>query len=373
MKNLILFPLLFCACLLNGQSLAQKEFRGLYVDSIHVILGNMEKEQFLLDYLKSNRYNSISIYDLHKLDFTSHVQIGQLASLIRRARLNGVTRVGATAENAWFMANKIIPYNQSRRNMAERFNVLNFEFEYWNKVLVKEYYGLEYLIPAGLPVSEEGAFIFYIEQLTQIRDLAISNAIETEVYLGWFSQNQINQIVPLTDRILLHNYRPNPYECYPYSVERLQLINSTQQRMSVVTLFSAEDEFLGPWLIEYNGNINWFYSIFKNAYYSGIAFPNIRLMGQQWFKYHIMPNTQSKTTIAGPENGALTLFPNPATNYVTVHSPDLGKTATMYDIQGNVVKSFIIDSQSHAMDISDLSTGIYFVRIGAEVSKFIKQ
>ena len=209
MKNLLLSAFMLCATFASGQIFAEKTFKGLYINKFDEILGNPAKEDSVLNYIYQNRFNSISLYDLHKVHFDSTPQVLQLASFIRRARLMNVTRVGATAENAWFMENRIIPYNQSQRSAASKFNVLNLEFEFWNEKLVESYYCPTYLSTVDQECTMENIFRFYIEQLTRIKTLAVQNKLETEVYLGWFTLEQARLIMPLTNRILLHSYTPH--------------------------------------------------------------------------------------------------------------------------------------------------------------------
>jgi hypothetical protein len=74
------------------------------------------------------------------------------------------------------------------------------------------------------------------------------------------------------------------------------------------------------------------------------------------------------------------VYPNPATNLVTVSSAsDFSiKAIDMFDINGRIIKSIAIDNLSNVeVNISDLSTGVYMMKIasdqGTSTKKIIKQ
>ena len=100
-------------------------YKGLYIDGFHQILGNQEKEDSLFTYIDNREINAIALYNLHNLDFSSYIQMNNLRSFINRAKtFHNIVEVAATAENAWFFENKILPYNHTS-SLAEKFNVFN--------------------------------------------------------------------------------------------------------------------------------------------------------------------------------------------------------------------------------------------------------
>jgi uncharacterized repeat protein (TIGR01451 family) len=85
-------------------------------------------------------------------------------------------------------------------------------------------------------------------------------------------------------------------------------------------------------------------------------------------------------TLRVPENNidqSIIMYPNPATNIVNIDCSSTIKTIELYDIQGRILHVIMADSNSMKIDISDKSTGIYFVRVtsenGAKVQKLIKE
>ena len=73
-------------------------------------------------------------------------------------------------------------------------------------------------------------------------------------------------------------------------------------------------------------------------------------------------------------NTDFSVYPNPATNNLkfTMNNLQLGDDIQILDITGKVCKSNIL-VRGNAVDISDLQNGIYFIKIGDSVQKFIKE
>jgi hypothetical protein len=72
----------------------------------------------------------------------------------------------------------------------------------------------------------------------------------------------------------------------------------------------------------------------------------------------------------------LNIFPNPATSMLTIQSPNEPiNTIAITNILGQTVYSeqFAANSMEAEINVSNLSTGIYFVKINNEVRKFLKQ
>src|SRR5689334_20322775 len=130
----ILFLLIF-----TSASMAQN-VRGFYVNGFNTILGNTASETTLLEYTQANGYNYLCLYSLSSLDLTSSSTKSKLASFISRAKTQyGVTQVGAAGEIYSFFSNYIIPYNVGRP-ATEKFDVLNFEFEFWIASTIADQY-----------------------------------------------------------------------------------------------------------------------------------------------------------------------------------------------------------------------------------------
>lgn len=68
------------------------------------------------------------------------------------------------------------------------------------------------------------------------------------------------------------------------------------------------------------------------------------------------------------------IFPNPATDFLNVEVSDLTNLEyQIYNIQGKTVLHGSLDLVNHRIDIKSLFSGIYFIRIGNQNYKFIKE
>ena len=69
------------------------------------------------------------------------------------------------------------------------------------------------------------------------------------------------------------------------------------------------------------------------------------------------------------------ITPNPATNFITINlQPSEGSMVEIYDMLGVKVISELIHQMTsrHLMNIENLSAGLYFIKIGSRVEKFVK-
>lgn len=289
----------------SGAKAQTPALRGIYIDSFSQILGNTAKEDSLLHYAQDSSFNYLAFYDLQNVSFTSSTSVNKLASFIRNARENyGIQYIGAVCESYSSFTSKIVPYNNGRTNVNEKFNVFNMEFEFWisSSVTSGGYYCTQYLNPNGCNCDTSGAFKYYIDQIHKIDSLAATQNALSETYVGWFNQGQGQQIAQNVDRILVHAYRTDASSVYGYSKTRLSYLASLSQQVDVVPIFSSEPDFMGPWLNSHS--MTEAYSKYLadfNADNSSWK-PYIRLLGYQWFDYGFMPK---------PIPGAATTF-NPS-------------------------------------------------------------
>ena len=71
----------------------------------------------------------------------------------------------------------------------------------------------------------------------------------------------------------------------------------------------------------------------------------------------------------------ISLFPNPAREYVTINNAETIENVTLYDVNGRTIK--IINGVAKKIEISDMQSGIYFIKIKTktafETMKFMKE
>lgn len=284
-------------------SAQQPSLRGIYVNGFSSIFGNAVKEDSLLRYAQDSSFNYLAFYDLHSLNYGSSTTVNALAAFIRKAKDNyGIQYIGAVGESYNFFVNKIVPYNNSRSNTSEKFNVFNVEFEFWISSSVNStgYYCLQYLQQAGCSCDTAGAFKYYMDLLGKVDSLATLQGAISESYVGWFNQGQGQQIQRKIDRVLVHAYRIDPTSVFGYSKNRLSYLAANNTPANVVPIFSAEPEFMGTWIQSNPQAAAW------NRYLSDFNADNstwktnIRLQGYQWFAYSYLPKPVSGSATTGP-------------------------------------------------------------------------
>ncbi|MCO5252237.1 MAG: T9SS type A sorting domain-containing protein [Candidatus Kapabacteria bacterium] len=65
------------------------------------------------------------------------------------------------------------------------------------------------------------------------------------------------------------------------------------------------------------------------------------------------------------------IFPNPASDYITIQTSE-GLEISILNLLGETVLSVNLESQSNRINVSSLAPGMYFIRIGNQIQKFIK-
>lgn len=316
--------LLLTTILLSGTALFGQNVRGYYISNVGTWLGNTTEENKILDYTQGNGFNYILFYDLASINWTSATDKNKLASFISRARSQyGVTQVGGVVEIYSFVTNYILPYNLSRTNANEKFDIINMEFEFWVTASISASYCSKFLSPNGYNCDTAGAWKFAWKEFKKIDSLCAAQGLMSEFYLGWPNKGQMQQIASIADRILLHSYRPTDSDVYAYSKNRLADIASLGSTKKVISLFSSEPSFMGPWLNTHPQTKPY------QTYKSGLSAETasfkqfIDLQGYQWFTYQYMPKTVLATasiTANGPlsfcSGGNVTLSANGGASYL---------------------------------------------------------
>lgn len=269
-------------------------YKGLYVDNFFTILGNRDAEDKLLKYAASNGFNTLSLYELHKVqvkyDLTGARSSSILADFVTKAKTEyGIRHITAVAENYDFFADVISRYNRNHPAEA-RFDVYSLEFEFWvdNAVNGLSHHCTDYLKPNGYTCDVKGAFTFYQKQLSLIDALAKQDSCLSETYVGILTAEQAERILPHVDRILLSAYVADPAILYPYMKEKFQAFASTKRHADVVIIFEADKKYLGKWLRAHKESQ--VYATFKKASIADDPhkYDKVNVIGYQWFAYTMM-------------------------------------------------------------------------------------
>ncbi len=83
--------------------------------------------------------------------------------------------------------------------------------------------------------------------------------------------------------------------------------------------------------------------------------------------------TGTFTDVSDNKTNDISVFPNPVINILTIKGITTNTIANIISLCGNVVMSTPISSASNTVDVTNLATGVYFVRFNNTSIKFIKQ
>ena len=83
--------------------------------------------------------------------------------------------------------------------------------------------------------------------------------------------------------------------------------------------------------------------------------------------------TSSSLKSLGLDNSALVVYPNPTSNQFTIQTSEAIATYSVIDFSGKTLLKGKIDKDSTSVDISQLPSGIYFVRMSGEKRSFMKK
>ena len=78
-------------------------------------------------------------------------------------------------------------------------------------------------------------------------------------------------------------------------------------------------------------------------------------------------------TITPPSHQVINIYPNPATDFITIENGTIGETIQVINANGQLIRTFQLSITHAQYPVSDLSKGIYFIKIGTAVKRIIIQ
>ncbi len=199
-----------------------RQRRGIYVDCFSAILGNQDDERNLLAFAMDRDVDYLAVYGPP----VGSPDESLLETFMGMAKQEyGINEIGASfgSEPAF---DNVISFNDRH---AEKFDVLNLEYEYWN--------------------NDPKDFERFKAILEHMRAVSQPTGLRVEAYIGWpASEKEAREIADRVDRLLVHAYRNSPVDTYDYTRTRLSWFARPERPLDVSPIFSAEDGFMGPWL-----------------------------------------------------------------------------------------------------------------------------
>lgn len=244
--------------------------------------------------------------------------------------------------------------------------------------------------------DNNGNFVYYSKDSGQFYFLAVVNPTQYPTQISAY--NDSAKIVQLASPIQLSgegNYNVTIHLC-----EKLQLSGTCSYKGQLISYNNAErigsvrvvlmqnNQAVSSILTNYNGSfefnnlVNGIYSIwvdkfgFSNANAPAINFDcndvNTHIFELLDTNLHAVPLGLNQSN----ENNQLIVFPNPTNDRITIIIPVANTEKTtleLFDITGNKIFSTIVKTNSQTqIDVSSIQNGVYFLKVGNETKKIIK-
>lgn len=231
--------------------------RTLYVDDFNTILGSPVKEDKLLKFAKKHQFSILILYQLNKVDkrfsLTNPELNISLAEFIAKAKTKfGILQIGASGESASFFTDRIDVYNNTRNKPEEKFDIYNLEYEYWSNKASGDggYYCINYLEEKGVTCDRQGSFNYFLDNLKEMKSLANENIheIKIDAYVGYYTTDELSEIIKYCDRLIIHAYGKNPKLCFVTAKKNLEKLYQINSKIKASILFSTRMNHMGYWL-----------------------------------------------------------------------------------------------------------------------------
>ena len=285
------FTVFFSVSISSQQTLE----RILYVDNFKNILGNLAKERDLLTFTSKNNFKTLILYDLDKIDKQRfHIEDPKsnsiLANFLAKARkIYGIKNIGVTGESGGFFINEVAPYNKSRKDPDEKFNIYDLEYEFWKQSQsdLGGYYCETYLRKNKIPCNRKGSFNYYQESLSILRLLAdeSDHDVKIHAYIGDFTTSEINIIAPYLDLLNISAYSNSAKQSFVNVKRRLRKVSRSKNPPKIAIIFSSELLYMGGYL-KYKP-LNTVENEFLDSYFdnNSISDNGIKIEGFTYFTY----------------------------------------------------------------------------------------
>lgn len=83
------------------------------------------------------------------------------------------------------------------------------------------------------------------------------------------------------------------------------------------------------------------------------------------------------STTVFEKDDSVQIYPNPTADFITINCKSRINSVELYDVQGRILQTSILDSDTAKFDVSNRQTGIYFLKIitdqGSKVEKIVKK
>ena len=88
-------------------------------------------------------------------------------------------------------------------------------------------------------------------------------------------------------------------------------------------------------------------------------------------QFNVVPVSSSYPNVS--DANTLVVYPNPASDFVTIEGLQVGETLQIYGVEGNMILSFNAVQEKETVEIAHLPSGMYFVKANDQIAKMIKK
>ena len=297
---------------------------------------------------------------------------------MRRARKDyGIQSFGVVGESARSFERLEI-YNKLFPDQAARFDVFNLEFEFWNQNMVDKYYCDTYLSENQLSCDTAGAFTYYHQQLSEIKEQATRSGALTEVYIGKPTPYQCKKIGALCDRVLVHYYRSSPLykngnSIYNYLPYRLPALAPTSGTLDILPIFGGGPKFMREWIGQ--NSLEKAFSIYMDGQKGWNPKTedwknHLNISGAQWYRYTDLrvdlqngSNSSNSSSINEAIPSESITIPGQIDSQIMIPKTQTGTaTLKLLDHTGNLLLQNINEKDdSVKLNLKKITPGIYFL------------
>jgi uncharacterized repeat protein (TIGR01451 family) len=164
----------------------------------------------------------------------------------------------------------------------------------------------------------------------------------------------------------------NVIDLTQYNIETLQIMESSHPMKVKVTGNIAEFIFEAIYL-DTGGHGNILLKLKSNATISENEVTNNAGI---YFDYNFPVATNDEETVFGDlsknnftKDPSVQVYPNPTANVITVKAANTINSIELYDVQGRLLSTTLLNENSKTIDLSNYSAGVYFVNVTTVVGK----
>ena len=267
----------------------QELIRGLYLNDLNTIVGNSIEENLLFNWVSGWGINEVYCYDLSSILSTNQGKTNMklFNTTIRTYGVDKIAGIGGSSNRLiGNVSNSRVTYNNECDNDLQKFDILNFENEFWN------YNGdAPYINPGpNLQIRwDNGTSDDWKSENELIYSYGQTNNIPTDFYMGLLRDGKnLPPTPPLNQKVspieivenLVMNTTRILIDCYLTTddftgttdagfldlVDRLSMIGTASTAnskvMDIVVLFNGKDEFMKSYFVN---------NTFDSAYYNVLS------------------------------------------------------------------------------------------------------